>query len=256
MTGSTILIIISGIAIYEIYEVQQESSSDSFETILQKAYANFLKRFFDSDPPVIILEPIPYPCYSVVIDSNEFLITTKAFFTQPSKKKRPYIDTFIKTLTESRLVEVILWNSEEFSDQGHHILACIDNPRYCNWLFADDISYVHGQPKKRISLMKDRKMQKLIVVTSNPDSVVETENVLLIPKWNGEDEDKILLSVTRLLLEHLRHIPADQFRMGVDIRPFLQDITRKFQANPEFYLQLEANKKQSSLQSSLSKMLK
>jgi len=114
---------------------------------------------------------------------------------------------------------------------------------------------VYGATKKRLSLMKDRKLQKLVVVTSDPNSVVETDNVLLIPKWQGEDDDKVLLSVTRLLLEHLRHLPAEQFKNGVDIRPFLQEVNRKFSANPEFYSQLEA-KRQSSLQSSISKIMK
>ncbi|VDN54551.1 unnamed protein product [Dracunculus medinensis] len=165
--------------------------------------------------PSPIAPPYYQPKYTLVMELKNILVAPDWSYTSGYRFiKRPALDYFL-TMIKYPNFEVVLYTSES-AMSAHQLVESLD-PDHCIMykLYRDCTKYMNGHHVKVLSQL-NRDMSKVIFIDHDPKSFqLNPENVLRIPKWEGNMDDTSLVDLAELLKTiHLSDVD--------DVRPTLQ----------------------------------
>ncbi|OQV11923.1 Mitochondrial import inner membrane translocase subunit TIM50-C [Hypsibius exemplaris] len=149
--------------------------------------------------PDPLQEPYHQPPYTVVLEMTGVLVHPDwTYGTGWRFKKRPGVDYFLEQLAGPYFEIVIYTNEQAFT--AYPILLSLDPNGYVMYrLFRDSTRYVKGKHVKDLSYL-NRDLSKTIVVEWDPEVVPgHTRNVVFLPKWQGNDDDRTLYELATFL---------------------------------------------------------
>lgn len=151
----------------------------------------------------LLPDPLKYPYiqpqYTLVLELIDLLIHPDwTYQTGWRFKKRPGVDQFLEAIAPPQF-EIVVFTAE----QGMTVFPIIDalDPQgYVMYrLVRDATRFVDGHHVKDLNAL-NRDLSKVIVVDWNGDNVkYHPENVLKIPRWNGNDDDTALYDLAAFL---------------------------------------------------------
>jgi len=156
--------------------------------------------FSDKLLPDVLEPPYFQPKYTVVLEITGLLV--KADWTHKHGwrfQKRPGLDIFLNQIGYPNF-EVVIWSTDSSLTFFPIVSAMDPNMNLIMYrLFKDATKFKNGAHIKELHSL-NRDLRKVIVVDWNKLSVQDDpENVLLLPKWNGDMEDRSLFGLAQLL---------------------------------------------------------
>uniref|UniRef100_A0A7E4V871 Mitochondrial import inner membrane translocase subunit TIM50 n=1 Tax=Panagrellus redivivus TaxID=6233 RepID=A0A7E4V871_PANRE len=168
---------------------------------------------------VLLPDPVPYPYlqpkYTLVIEMKNILVSPEWTYTTGYRfKKRPALDYFLDVVGYPNF-EVVIYTSESSMTAASVVENMDPKQRVMYKLYRDCTKYMNGHHVKDLSKL-NRDLKKVIYIDFDPQSFqLNPENVLRVPKWDGDMEDTALLDLAELLKTiHLSDVE--------DVRPTLQ----------------------------------
>lgn len=149
--------------------------------------------------PDPLKHPYIQPPYTVVLELTDVLVHPDwTYQTGWRFKKRPGIDQFLEAIAPPQF-ETVVYTAE----QGLTVFPIIDalDPQgYIMYrLVRDATRFVDGHHVKDLDSL-NRDLSKVIVIDWNSDSVkFNPDNMLKIPRWNGNDNDTTLYDLAAFL---------------------------------------------------------
>uniref|UniRef100_A0A914MJF8 Mitochondrial import inner membrane translocase subunit TIM50 n=1 Tax=Meloidogyne incognita TaxID=6306 RepID=A0A914MJF8_MELIC len=184
-------------------------------------FIKFWKKFIaEPSREKLLPDPVkaPYhqPKYTVVLELRNVLVSPQWDYRKGHYfVKRPALDYFIDMIGYPNF-ELVLYTSENLMNAAP-IVTQIDpqGQRINHALFRDCTKYVNGTHVKDLSRL-NRDLKKVIYIDWEPAAFqLNPENVLCVPKWNGDMNDTSLVDLAELLKTiHLSDVE--------DVRPVLQ----------------------------------
>ncbi|KAL7075506.1 hypothetical protein ACQ4LE_004990 [Meloidogyne hapla] len=184
-------------------------------------FIKFWKKFIaEPSREKLLPDPVkpPYhqPKYTVVLELRNVLVSPQWDYKKGHYfVKRPALDYFIDMIGYPNF-ELVLYTSENLMNAAP-IVTQIDpqGQRINHALFRDCTKYVNGTHVKDLSRL-NRDLKKVIYIDWEPAAFqLNPENVLCVPKWNGDMNDTSLVDLAELLKTiHLSDVE--------DVRPVLQ----------------------------------
>ncbi|KAI6238819.1 Mitochondrial import inner membrane translocase subunit TIM50 [Aphelenchoides fujianensis] len=167
----------------------------------------------------LLPEPLkaPYfqPKYTVVIEMKNVLVAPEwTYKTGYRFKKRPALEYFLDVVGYPNF-ELVIYTSEP-PMSAYSVVDHIDpKQRIMYRLFRDCTKYMDGQHVKDLGRL-NRDLSKVIFIDFDAAAAkLNTENVLRVPKWDGDMDDTALVDLAELLKTiHLSDVE--------DVRPTLQ----------------------------------
>uniref|UniRef100_A0A0N4ZYA4 Mitochondrial import inner membrane translocase subunit TIM50 n=1 Tax=Parastrongyloides trichosuri TaxID=131310 RepID=A0A0N4ZYA4_PARTI len=180
---------------------------------------NVKKIAFEPSREKLLPDPLQYPYlqpkYTLVIEMKNILLHPEwTYKTGYRFKKRPAIEYFLDVVGYPNF-EVVIYTSES-NISAPPILDQLDpNQKIMYRLYRDCTLYEDGHNRKDLSRL-NRDLSKVIYIDYDPESFkLHPENVLRVPKWEGDMEDTSLIDLAELLKTILES-DVD------DVRPTLQ----------------------------------
>uniref|UniRef100_A0A0K0FLR1 Mitochondrial import inner membrane translocase subunit TIM50 n=1 Tax=Strongyloides venezuelensis TaxID=75913 RepID=A0A0K0FLR1_STRVS len=180
---------------------------------------NVKKIVFEPCREKLLPDPLQYPYlqpkYTLVIEMKNVLLHPEwTYKTGYRFKKRPALDYFLDVVGYPNF-EVVIYTSES-NMSAPPILDQLDpNQKIMYKLYRDCTLYEKGHYRKDLSKL-NRDLSKVIYIDYDPESFkLNPENVLRVPKWEGDMEDTSLIDLAELLKTILQS-DVD------DVRPTLQ----------------------------------
>ncbi|XP_044289622.1 CTD small phosphatase-like protein 3 [Varanus komodoensis] len=136
---------------------------------------------------------------------------------QVSFKLRPHIREFLETLAKSYEVFVFTTAKQDYADK---ILAALGPHRKLirHELYQEDCMCRYGSYVKDLSVL-ERDLGKTMAVATHQEAFpYQTSNVLVLPRWLGNPQDKELLSLIPVL---------EKLSQAVDVRAEIEMIMTK-----------------------------
>ncbi|TKR88655.1 hypothetical protein L596_012863 [Steinernema carpocapsae] len=168
---------------------------------------------------VLLPDPIapPYhqPKYTLVIEVKNVLMNPEWSYKDGHRfKKRPALDYFLDVVGYPNF-EVVIYTSESSMTVDPVINSMDPNHRVMYRLYRDCTKYIKGHHVKDLSKL-NRDLSKVIYIDFDPQSFqLNPDNVLRVPKWEGNMNDTALVDLAELLKTiHLSDVE--------DVRPTLQ----------------------------------
>ncbi|CAJ0950909.1 unnamed protein product, partial [Mesorhabditis belari] len=165
--------------------------------------------------PDPIQPPYIQPKYTLVIEMKNVLVAPEwTYKTGYRFIKRPALDYFLDVVGYPNF-EVVIYTSES-NFTGPPVVESIDpKGRIMYKLYRDCTKYMKGVHVKDLSKL-NRDLSKVIYIDFDPASFqLNPDNVLRMPKWEGEMSDTALVDLAELLKTiHLSDVD--------DVRPTLQ----------------------------------
>ena len=114
-------------------------------------------------------------------------------------QKRPGVDMFMSQIGYPHF-ELVIYTKENAMTFNPIVDGLDPSGQFIMYrLFRDATRYLNGQHTKDLSAM-NRDLKKVILVDWNSDSVVlNSDNALLLKKWEGDNSDKSLIGLAQLL---------------------------------------------------------
>ncbi|VDN04349.1 unnamed protein product [Thelazia callipaeda] len=165
--------------------------------------------------PDPIKPPYWQPKYTVVIEFKNILVAPEWSYKMGNRvKKRPAVDYLLDVIGYPNF-EVVIYTSETALNANSIIEALDTKQKIMYKLYRDCCKYMNGVYVKDLSKL-NRDLSKVIYIDFDPESFqLSPENVLRLPKWNGELDDTALVDLAELLKTiHLSDVD--------DVRPTLQ----------------------------------
>ncbi|CAJ0582692.1 unnamed protein product, partial [Mesorhabditis spiculigera] len=167
----------------------------------------------------LLPDPMQYPYiqpkYTLVIEMKNVLVAPEwTYKTGYRFIKRPALDYFLDIVGYPNF-EVVIYTSES-NFTGPAVVDAIDpKQRIMFKLYRDCTKYMNGVHVKDLSKL-NRDLSKVIYIDFDPASFqLNPDNVLRLPKWDGDMNDTALLDLAELLKTiHLSDVE--------DVRPTLQ----------------------------------
>jgi len=190
--------------------------------------------------------PPPYfqPKYTLVIELPHVLVAPEwTYSTGYRFKKRPALAYFLDVVGYPNF-EVVIYTTENHST-AHPLIDSIDtSQRIMYRLCREAHKYKGGHYIKDLSRL-NRDLSKVILIDFDPNSFqLNPENVLRVPKWNGDMDDTTLVDLAELLkMIHVNNVD--------DVRPTLQyysqfdDPAKEFRRRAQSLAQQQENKQSS-----------
>ncbi|KAK0413820.1 hypothetical protein QR680_007009 [Steinernema hermaphroditum] len=168
---------------------------------------------------VLLPDPLPppyhQPKYTLVLEMKNVLVNPEWSYRDGHRfKKRPALDYFLDVVGYPNF-EVVIYSVEN-SFTAEPIAHSIDpKQRIMYRLYRDNTKYMKGAHVKDLSRL-NRDLSKVIYIDFDPQSYqLNPENVLRVPKWEGDMNDTTLVDLAELLKTiHLSDVD--------DVRPTLQ----------------------------------
>ncbi|KAF7990081.1 hypothetical protein HCN44_009024 [Aphidius gifuensis] len=165
---------------------------------------NYYKKFVqEPSGDKLLPDPLKYPFmqppYTLVLEMTDLLVHPDwTYQTGWRFKKRPGVDQFLEQLTMPNF-EIVVYTAE----QGHivfPILDSLDRNGYIMYrLVRDATRFIDGHHVKDLDAL-NRDLSKVIVIDWNPNNVkLHPQNALVLPRWNGNDDDTTLNDLAAFL---------------------------------------------------------
>ncbi|XP_071057133.1 mitochondrial import inner membrane translocase subunit TIM50-C-like isoform X1 [Onthophagus taurus] len=142
--------------------------------------------------------PYHQPPYTLVLELKDVLVHPDwTYNTGWRFKKRPGIDHFLETL--NGIYEIVIYTAE-LGMTVFPILEALDPNNLITYkLVRDATNFVDGKHVKDLDKL-NRSLRKVVLVDWDEAAITENrDNALLIPRWNGDDDDTALLDLANLL---------------------------------------------------------
>uniref|UniRef100_A0AC34QS60 Mitochondrial import inner membrane translocase subunit TIM50 n=1 Tax=Panagrolaimus sp. JU765 TaxID=591449 RepID=A0AC34QS60_9BILA len=206
---------------------------------------------------VLLPDPLPYPYhqpkYTLVIEMKNVLVSPDwTYKTGYRFKKRPALDYFLDVVGYPNF-EVVIYTSESSITAPSVVDSMDPKQRIMYKLYRDCTKYMNGHHVKDLNRL-NRDLSKVIFIDFDPKSFqLNPDNVLRVPKWEGNMDDTELVDLAELLKTiHLSDVE--------DVRPTLQyysqfdDPMKEFRRRAQYLAEQEQKKHQDdSSQSALKK---
>uniref|UniRef100_A0AC35UAS1 Mitochondrial import inner membrane translocase subunit TIM50 n=1 Tax=Rhabditophanes sp. KR3021 TaxID=114890 RepID=A0AC35UAS1_9BILA len=183
------------------------------------SFEGLSKMAFQPSRDKFLPEPLPYPYvqpkYTLVIEMKNILLAPEwTYKTGYRFKKRPAVDYFIDQIGYPNF-EIVIYTSESNMSAPSIIEQLDPKQKIMYKLFRDCTIYDKGHHRKDLSRL-NRDLSKVIYIDFDPESFkLHPENVLRVPKWDGDMEDTSLMDLAELLKTILESDVED-------VRPTLQ----------------------------------
>ncbi|KAI6222933.1 Mitochondrial import inner membrane translocase subunit TIM50 [Aphelenchoides fujianensis] len=185
--------------------------TDGFRTWLNYAVEPSREKLLP-DP---LKPPYVQPKYTLVIEMKNVLVAPEwTYKTGYRFKKRPALEYFLDVVGYPNF-ELVIYTSEP-PMSAYSVVDHIDpKQRIMYRLFRDCTKYMDGQHVKDLGRL-NRDLSKVIFIDFDASAAkLNTENVLRVPKWDGDMDDTALVDLAELLKTiHLSDVE--------DVRPTLQ----------------------------------
>ncbi|KAK7030752.1 mitochondrial import inner membrane translocase subunit TIM50 [Favolaschia claudopus] len=152
--------------------------------------------------PELLPPPLPAPHqkpYTLLISVDDLLVTS-TWDRQHGWRtaKRPGVDYFLAYI--SQFYEVVVFTSQNFYTAAP-ILDKLDRYNFyiSHRLYREATRSINGKIVKDLSYL-NRPLETVISLDTNPEHVsTHPENAIVIPKWNGNPDDKGLIAMIPFL---------------------------------------------------------
>uniref|UniRef100_A0AC34GTN9 Mitochondrial import inner membrane translocase subunit TIM50 n=1 Tax=Panagrolaimus sp. ES5 TaxID=591445 RepID=A0AC34GTN9_9BILA len=227
--------------------IRDEFSNQQFGFIYRILNSFKLWRDYVVEPSreVLLPDPIPYPYhqpkYTLVIEMKNVLVSPEwTYKTGYRFKKRPALDYFLDVVGYPNF-EVVIYTSESSMTAPSVIESMDPKGRIMYKLYRDTTKYMNGHHVKDLNKL-NRDLEKVIYIDFDPKSFqLNPENVLRVPKWEGNMDDTALVDLAELLKTiHLSD--------AEDVRPTLQyysqfdDPAKEFRKRAQYLAEQEEKK--------------
>uniref|UniRef100_A0A914XX51 Mitochondrial import inner membrane translocase subunit TIM50 n=1 Tax=Panagrolaimus superbus TaxID=310955 RepID=A0A914XX51_9BILA len=227
--------------------IHDEFSDQQFGFIYRILNSFKLWRDYVVEPSreVLLPDPIPYPYhqpkYTLVIEMKNVLVSPEwTYKTGYRFKKRPALDYFLDVVGYPNF-EVVIYTSESSMTAPSVIESMDPKGRIMYKLYRDTTKYMNGHHVKDLNKL-NRDLKRVIYIDFDPKSFqLNPENVLRVPKWEGNMDDTALVDLAELLKTiHLSD--------AEDVRPTLQyysqydDPAKEFRKRAQYLAEQEEKK--------------
>ncbi|VDD95525.1 unnamed protein product [Enterobius vermicularis] len=185
---------------------------------IMKSFREWRDYVTEPSREVLLPDPLPshlQPKYTLVIEMKNILIAPEwTYKTGHRFVKRPALDYFLDMVGYPNF-EVVIYTSEG-AMTAHPVIDSFDpKQRIMYRLYRDCTKYKKGHHIKDLSRL-NRDLSKVIYIDYDPHSFqLNPENVLRLPKWEGDMDDTALVDLAELLKTiYLSNVE--------DVRPTLQ----------------------------------
>lgn len=180
--------------------------------------------------------PPPYGKPITVVISDDVLLVQEY---QPLSggmltKKRPGVEFFLAQLSQD--YELVIWSLQQVMSFGPVIEKLDPNHHAAHRVYVDaTVVNAEGMNVKDLKFL-NRPLDKTIVLDISPDHVVQKENLIVAPKYDGRLEDVYLLE----MLNFFRLLAASsKSQSGVpDVRNWVGAMNKK---GPQYFKELYAD---------------
>lgn len=201
---------------------------------IMKEMEYFKKLFGEPSREKLLPDPLTYPYiqppYTLVLEFTDMLVHPDwTYQTGWRFKKRPGVDYFLEQIAPP-LFEVVVYTSES-GMTVFPILDALDPNGYIMYrLVRDSTKFADGHHVKALDHL-NRDLSKVIVVDWNSSSVKSnSRNALLIPRWNGNDNDRTLIDLAAFL-KMLANNKVEDVRDVLDYYQQFEDPLQAFREN-------------------------
>ncbi|XP_015782743.1 mitochondrial import inner membrane translocase subunit TIM50-C [Tetranychus urticae] len=192
--------------------------------------------------PPPLEHPYIQPKYTLVIESNGLLFNPEwTYKTGWRFKRRPFVDYFL-TQCGPPLFEVVVFTSDSGWTTAGMIESLDPKANVMHWLFRDSTRYMNGVRLKDLNCL-NRDLSKVIMVDWEKDACqLNPDNCLILKKYEGEDNDKVLFELALFL----RTIAVQDVN---DVRPIIRhyqqfdDPLEAFKENQRLAMEKEEEQK-------------
>ena len=156
--------------------------------------------FSDKLLPDPLEHPYFQPKYTVVLEITGLLVKSDWSHKHGWRfQKRPGLDIFLNQIAYPNF-EVVIWSTDSGMTFYPIVKGMDPNSNLIMYhLFKDATKFKNGAHIKELNCL-NRDLRKVIVVDWNKLSVQDNpDNALLMPKWNGDMEDRSLFGLAQLL---------------------------------------------------------
>jgi import inner membrane translocase subunit TIM50 len=156
--------------------------------------------FSDKLLPDPLEAPYFQPKYTVVLEITGLLVKSDWSHKHGWRfQKRPGLDIFLNQLAYPNF-EVVIWSTDSGMTFYPIVRGMDPNGNLIMYqLFKDATKFKNGAHIKELNCL-NRDLRRVIVVDWNKLSVQDNpDNALLMPKWNGDMEDRSLFGLAQLL---------------------------------------------------------
>merc|ERR1719158_1974087 len=184
--------------------------------------------------------PMLQPKYTIVLEITGCLV--KSDWTHKHGwrfQKRPGLDVFLSQIGYPNF-EVVIWTVENGMTFWAIINGMDPNGQFIMYrLFRDATRFKNGTHIKELNCL-NRDLKKVIVVDWNKNATQDNpENALILPKWNGDMNDRSLFGLTQFLHE-IKDMDVDDVR---DVLQYYRQFDDPIEAFRENQRKLEENMK-------------
>lgn len=250
-----------GLAFYTWGRPTEESDREysEYSVILQyilRTY-NGAKNYFLSfrDPfrasllPPPLEHPYIQPKYTLVVEPNGILVHPEwTLKTGWRFKKRPFVDYFLQNCGPPVFESVIFTSDTVWSTAS---LAESLDPRgnVMHWLFRDATRYIDGKRVKDLNYL-NRDLSKVIMIEWDRNACkMNPQNCLIMKKYEGEDNDRMLFELVHFLRTIAIH-GVDDVREIISHYSECDDPLAVFRENQRLALEQEEKRRKSKDSSS------
>jgi import inner membrane translocase subunit TIM50 len=151
--------------------------------------------------PDTVKAPYLQPPYTVLIELTDVLVHPEwTYKTGWRFKKRPGVDYFLNQLAMNHMFEIVIY-TQELGFTAYPIVDALDQRKVVSYtLFRDSTKYIDGHSIKDLDKI-NRNLENVILIDCHPNAFTpeRRNNVLLLPKWKGNDDDRVLYDLATLL---------------------------------------------------------
>ncbi|XP_050437936.1 mitochondrial import inner membrane translocase subunit TIM50-C-like [Adelges cooleyi] len=153
-------------------------------------------------PDKLLPDPLPdyyeKPQYTLVFEMIDLLVHPEWSYSTGWKfKKRPNVDYFLEKVGKN--FEVVVFTAEN-GDIAHPILNELDPLGWIYYRLSRQCAdFKNGHLLKNVDKI-NRNLKKVIVVDWNKNwTALQPNNTLIIPRWNGDENDNSLIDLADFL---------------------------------------------------------
>lgn len=204
----------------------------------QRLKARFFKTKKDLEEPFsdkLLPDPLPEPYhqpkYTILLELTGILVHASWTHKHGWRfQKRPGVDMFLSQVGYPHF-EVVIYSTENAMTFYPIVDGLDPGSQWIMYrLFRDATRYVNGHHVKDLKAM-NRDLKKVIVVDWNGESVsLNSENALLLKKWEGDNADRALIGLAQLL-QAVRQSDVDDVRDVLEYYKQFDDPIEAFREN-------------------------
>jgi len=165
--------------------------------------ANLFKKMIEQPTaerllPDTLREPYHQPPYTLVMEMKDILVHPDwTLNTGWRFKKRPGLDYLLQHAGPP-LFEIVIYTKEQ-GMTAFPIITSLDPQGFISYrLFKDSTLYTKGHHVKKLDNL-NRDLSKVIFIECDPQATSHTRNTFMLRPWNGNDDDRTLVTLANFL---------------------------------------------------------